>query len=195
MPNDSQEFLAHCLLFDIETNENGEIYALGASFNGKTFHTRQGQQVTRQHLAEFDDFGRRAEFVIGHNVLAHDIPCLLQRDFSLAILNKPVIDTPYLSPLAFPENPYHRLVKNYQIVRDSINNPAEDAVLAGKIFTEQWDAFSQLLKNSSDAPLLYRSFMQKDDKFAGTADALGAMGVPLLKGDELYEVFSWFIRK
>lgn len=194
MSNDSQEFLARCLLFDIETNENGEIYALGASFNGKKFNTRQGEKVGWQQLAEFDEFGRNAEFIVGHNILAHDIPCLQERDSSLAILRKPVVDTLYLSPLAFPENPYHRLVKNYQIVRDSINNPAEDAVLAGRVFTEQWDAFSQLLEKGSDAPLVYRGFFQRDDKFAGTSEALGAMGVPLIEEDELYEVFSWFIQ-
>ena len=47
------------------------------------------------------------------------------------MLKKPAIDTLYLSPLAFPENPYHRLVKDYQIVRDSINKqPVVRAVIS-----------------------------------------------------------------
>ena len=133
----SREFLARCLLFDIETNENGEIYALGAFFNGKTFNALKNRKVNKEQLARLDDFGSRAEFVLGHNILSHDLPCLREKDPTLAILQKPVVDTLYLSPLAFPENPYHRLVKNYQIVRDSINNPAEDAVLAGKVFADQ----------------------------------------------------------
>jgi len=194
MSSNSQEFLSRCLLFDIETNENGDIYALGASFNGKTFNTLHGKKVTQQQLAELDEFGSNAEFIVGHNVLAHDIPCLLKRDSSLAMLQKPVVDTLYLSPLAFPENPYHRLVKNYKLVRDSINNPAEDAVLAGKVFSEQWDAFLQLLEKGSDAPLIYRSFFCKDDRFIGTSEALGAMGVSLVEGDELYEGFSGLIK-
>jgi len=34
--------------------------------------------------------------------------------------NKPVrVDTLVLSPLCFPENPYHRLVKDYKLVRES----------------------------------------------------------------------------
>jgi ATP-dependent DNA helicase RecQ len=195
MSNHCQEFLARCLLFDIETNENGEIYALGAFFNGKRFNTQQGKKVTQQQLAEFNDFGCNSEFIVGHNILEHDIPSLREKDSSLAILQKPVIDTLYLSPLAFPANPYHRLVKNYQIVRDSINNPAEDAVLAGKVFAEQWHSFSQLLDNGMDAPLIYRSFFCTDDKFYGISEALGAMGAPLVEGDELYEVFSWLIQK
>ncbi|MBU0944463.1 MAG: RecQ family ATP-dependent DNA helicase [Proteobacteria bacterium] len=194
MSNDSQKFLSRCLLFDIETNENNEIYALGASFNGKMFTTQQGKKFTGQQLAEFDEFARGAEFLVGHNILAHDIPCLHEKAPALAILHKPVIDTLYLSPLAFPENPYHRLIKNYHIVRDSINNPAEDATLAGKVFGEQWDAFSRLLANGSVAPLLYRSFFDKDDKFAGISTALAAMGVSLIQDDKLYEVFSRLIQ-
>ncbi len=174
MADKCQEFLNRCLLFDIETNESGEIYALGAVFNGKQFHTRSGQRVTEKELAELDDFGRNAEFILGHNILAHDIPCLRKRDTSLAFLRKPAVDTLYLSPLAFPENPYHRLVKDYQLVRDSVNNPAEDALLAGRVFTEQWDAFSRLLTAGSDAPLIYRGFLNSTTEFAATANALGA---------------------
>ena len=162
-----------------------EIYALGAFFNGEKFNSPQGRKVGQEQLAQFDNFGRSAEFVLGHNILSHDIPCLHEKDPTLAILQKPVVDTLYLSPLAFPENPYHRLVKNYQIVRDSINNPAEDAVLAGKVFIEQWDAFSKLLASGSDAPLIYRGVFSKDEKFAGQATALEAMGVPLREGDDL----------
>jgi ATP-dependent DNA helicase RecQ len=45
----------------------------------------------------------------------------------LALHDKPVVDTLYLSPLAFPENPYHHLVKDYKLVRGSLNDPAADA--------------------------------------------------------------------
>jgi len=197
IPNsmDSQEFLNRCLFFDIETNEKGDIYRLGACLNGREFISPHGRKVGKELLAEFDAFGRDAEFIAGHNILSHDLPRLREQDATLAILHKPVVDTLYLSPLAFPENPYHRLVKDYQIVRDSINNPAEDAALAGKIFLEQWEAIAQLLQRGSDAPLIYRGFFHQDDRFAGTSAALGAMGVPLLEGEDLYETFSWLIEK
>ncbi len=195
MADDSQVFLNRCFLFDIETNEKGEIYSLGAWYNGKKFNSRQGQKIRREELAEFDNFGRGAEFVLGHNILSHDLPCLREFEPSLALLQKPVVDTLYLSPLAFPENPYHRLVKNYQIVRDSINNPAEDAILAGKVFSEQWEAFLQLLAGGSDTPLIYRGFFHQVDRFAGISAAFEAMGVPLVAGDDLYEAFSWRIQK
>jgi len=192
---DSQEFLNRCLFLDIETNEKGDIYRLGACLNGREFISPHGRKVGKGLLAEFDAFGRDAEFIAGHNILSHDLPRLREQDATLAILHKPVVDTLYLSPLAFPENPYHRLVKDYQIVRDSINNPAEDAALAGKIFLEQWEAIAQLLQRGSDAPLIYRGFFHQDDRFAGTSAALGAMGVPLLEGEDLYEHFPGLSRK
>ena len=82
-----------------------------------------------------------AEFVLGHNLLGHDFPVLQSAYPRLEILKKPVIDTLYLSPLAFPQNPYHRLVKDYKLVRSSVSNPVADARLAASVFRDQWESF------------------------------------------------------
>jgi ATP-dependent DNA helicase RecQ len=119
----SQDFLQQCLLFDIEINENNVIYSIGAVFQGESFLIKPGKQISSQQLQEFDEFCRPAPIILGHNILSHDIPRLRQLAPSLQLLQKPAVDTLYLSPLAFPENPYHRLVKNYRIVRDSVNDP------------------------------------------------------------------------
>ncbi len=47
--------------------------------------------------------------------MCHDIPVLKSIKPALSLLTKPVIDTLFLSPLAFPRNPYHRLVKDYKL--------------------------------------------------------------------------------
>ena len=156
------EFLERCLLFDIEVNEKNRIYSIGAVFNNRSFCSPSRKKIDGHFLAELDVFGADAQYILGHNILSHDIPRLKEVSPSLKILQKPAIDTLYLSPLAFPENPYHRLIKDYQLVRDSINDPAQDARLAGKVFSEQWDAFLKQTENGSDAPMLYRSFMGKD---------------------------------
>ncbi len=195
MSGEAQDFLQQCLLFDIEISENNAVYSIGASCQGKSLLIQPGKRISSQQLQEFDAFGRSAPFVLGHNILHHDIPRLRQLAPYLQLLKKPAIDTLYLSPLAFPENPYHRLVKDYQLVRDSINDPAQDALLAGKIFVEQWGAFAAQMASGSDAPILYRSFLQQDENLAGTAAALAAMGIPLLEGDDLYESFSWLALK
>jgi ATP-dependent DNA helicase RecQ len=59
------------------------------------------------------------------------------------MFDKPVIDTLFLSPLAFPENPYHRLVKNYKLLRDSLNDPLADAKLALSLFLDLWLALKE----------------------------------------------------
>jgi ATP-dependent DNA helicase RecQ len=194
-PGKSQDFLQQCLLFDIEINEKNVIYSIGASFQGESFLINPGKKITPQQLREFDEFGHSAQFILGHNILSHDIPRLRQLAPSLQLLKKRAVDTLYLSPLAFPANPYHRLVKNYHLVRDSMNDPVRDALLAGKVFIEQWDAFVEQIGSGSDAPILYRSFLHRAQNLAGTAAALEAMGVPLLGEDDLYESFSWLALK
>jgi ATP-dependent DNA helicase RecQ len=189
------DFLNRCLIFDIEMNEKSVVYCLGAVLGEKTFSVPVGKPLSKQTLEDFSAFGRGADYLLGHNILSHDIPKLRELVPDLEILAKPAIDTLYLSPLAYPANPYHRLVKDYQLVRDSVNDPLEDAKLAGRVFAEQWQAFAGQLAESSDIPVLYRGFLQADSQLAGTGAALAAMGVPLLEGDDLYEAFSWFAKK
>lgn len=195
MSSSCREFLQRCLLLDIEVNEDNRIYALGAVFGEKVLSSAPGQPVDKQFLHKLDHFAGEAEYLLGHNIVEHDLPRLANVVPSLALLQKPAVDTLYLSPLAFPENPYHRLVKDYKIVRDSINNPAEDAQLAGRIFAEQWVAFAGQLSREIDVPLLYRSFLEVEKALTGTARALEAIGIPVLSGDDLYEAFSWYAAK
>lgn len=195
METSNQTFLERCLLFDIEINEKNIIYSIGASLGDKTFQTQPGKPVHRKTLEAFSAFGQGADYILGHNIIFHDIPHLKHLVPGLAVLQKPAIDTLYLSPLAYPANPYHRLVKDYQVVRDSVNDPVEDAKLAGRIFTEQWCAFTRQRASGSELPVFYRSFMQMDTKLAGTAEALKAMGIPLLEGQELFVSYALFARE
>ncbi len=195
MPLSSREMLQQSLLVDIEVNEKNEVYALGAVLGDKTFQVAVRNTVDLNLLLEFDTFAREARFVLGHNILNHDIPRLQLIAPNLPLFNKPKIDTLFLSPLAYPANPYHRLIKNYQIVRDSINDPVQDAQLAGKVFAEQWDALVWQFEANADTILLYRAFLASDANLIGTAEAMGCMGVPLLTGDDVLETFSWFARK
>ena len=195
MPEACQDLLQHTLLLDIEVNEKNEIYSLGAVLGERTFVCTGKGNIKRQMLARFDDFCRDARFVLGHNILNHDLPRLRQVAPELSLFAKPAIDTLFLSPLAYPANPYHRLIKNYQIVRDSINDPVQDAVLAGKVFAEQWQALVEQFAANADVVLLYRGLLATDAGLVGTAEALACMGIPLLSGDDLLETFVWFARK
>jgi ATP-dependent DNA helicase RecQ len=132
-----EELLSRCLLLDLETGPDGAIHKIGAVWREETF-LRQGRLDTQTALVELEGFAAGADFVLGHNLLGHDLPCLQAQAPGMDLLRLPVVDTLYLSPLAFPENPYHRLVKDYKLVCDSLSEPVADARLAGRVFREQW---------------------------------------------------------
>ena len=70
----------------------------------------------------------------------------------MKLLDLPAIDTLYLSPLAFPENPYHHLVKQYQepaLARVQVNDPLLDAELVLELLADVSDKLK-----STDGDLL-----------------------------------------
>ena len=94
-------------------------------------------------LAKLDDFAAGADFLLGHNLIAFDLPYLKAAKSDLRILELPPVDTLWLNPLAFPRNPYHHLVKHYQdgqLKRGRLNDPELDARLALKVFDRQQSA-------------------------------------------------------
>ena len=65
-------------------------------------------------MSRLDRMAQGARFVLGHNLIAFDIPHLQAADPGLRLLKLPRLDTLLLNPLAFPRRPYHRLVKHYK---------------------------------------------------------------------------------
>ncbi|MEI7994993.1 MAG: hypothetical protein WCH01_08840, partial [Methylococcaceae bacterium] len=51
---------------DLETNENGEIFAVGAVFKDKTFQRKAPFNI-RRTLADLDGFAKDADYLLGHN--------------------------------------------------------------------------------------------------------------------------------
>lgn len=142
-----ESLLQRCLLLDLEVSPDHRILEIGAlrpSEGAAGVFRRRGRFELNQVLAELDRFAAEVDFVLGHNLLEHDLMVLHAAEPRLGLLAKPAIDTLYLSPLAFPKNPYHRLVKDYKLVRQSLNDPVADARLAGGIFREQWQSFSRM---------------------------------------------------
>lgn len=126
--------LSRSLLLDLETRPGGKILKIGAVFQDQVFE-KKGNFNLKDAIAALEKFGSGSDYVLGHNLISHDLPLLAKQFPQLELLTKPVIDTLYLSPLAFPENPYHRLVKNYKLVRQSINTPVADALQIVQIGT------------------------------------------------------------
>jgi ATP-dependent DNA helicase RecQ len=127
-------FYRNALLLDLETSMQGAILKLGAALGDRTFvRTKQ----SAESLLELGSMAAGATCVLGHNLVRHDLEVIRQISPAHPLLRLPVIDTLLLSPIAFPENPYHRLVKDYKLVRESLNDPVADARQAAYLFEDE----------------------------------------------------------
>jgi ATP-dependent DNA helicase RecQ len=131
------------LVIDFETVPKGGVFHVGAVFEDRVFERKNIRDV-KTALRELTDFAQGAEYILGHNIFNHDLARAREILPEAGFLDLPVIDTLFLSPLAFPENPYHKLVKGYKLVKSSKNNPLSDARLAWDVFCDQLSAFSEL---------------------------------------------------
>ncbi len=136
---DFRGWMRHVLLVDLETTVEGRLREVGAVLGDESF--RGG---ANDGLARLDVFARRAGFVLGHNIGDHDLDVIRRAVPGHPVLALPVLDTLVLSPIAFPENPYHRLVKAHKLVRESVNDPVADARQAGTLFADEWNALAAL---------------------------------------------------
>ena len=138
---------SRCLSLDLEVGkDDGRIHA----FAGVRADTNQciafrGGDLAAA-LARLDDLADGASFVLGHNLIAFDLPYLTAAKPDLRLLRLPALDTLRLSPLAFPRNPYHHLVKHYRdgaLKRGRVNDPELDARLALEVFGDQRQALRE----------------------------------------------------
>ncbi|MGA0848183.1 MAG: hypothetical protein ACO3PY_06220, partial [Pontimonas sp.] len=128
--------LHQSLLLDLEVHPHGKVLKVGAILDKHCFSSA-GQLASTDLLAALANLTKNASAVIGHNLVDHDLPTIRQTHPDHPVLKLPVIDTLILSPIAFPENPYHRLIKDYKLLSESVNDPLADASLAGKLFEDE----------------------------------------------------------
>jgi len=128
-----------CLSLDLEVDpRNGRILKIGAwRPDSGEFRHFGGRFDLDTALAEVDSLAVGADFMLGHNIIRHDLNLLQAAAPDLKLFALPVVDTLALSPLAFPRNPYHRLVKDYRLLKLAVNNPLADAQRAVELFRDQ----------------------------------------------------------
>lgn len=90
------------------------------------------------------EWGKSADYLLGHNMAEHDLPWISGHFPGHPLTTLPVIDTLFLSPLAFPTNPYHRLVKNYKLIKESVNDPVGDCKQTLILFKDELFAFAEM---------------------------------------------------
>lgn len=122
--------------------------------DGASFHENSSGKLL--------EFLGTVEYMGGHNILNHDLTYLAPL-YEKATHHLPkIIDTLYLSPLLFPERPYHRLLKDDKLLTDSVNNPLNDSVKAFELFREEVGAFERLDK---DLQFIYYSLLGNTVEF------------------------------
>ncbi|MFT3717963.1 RecQ family ATP-dependent DNA helicase [Pseudorhodoferax sp.] len=145
---------SRCLCLDIETRRDDRtaLQEIGA------YRPDQGRRL---HLsgqapdlaARLDALTAGAAYLLGHNIAVFDQPVLRVLHPALALHRLPLVDTLELSPIAFPQNPYHRLVKDYKLCTLARNDPVRDAELAHALFGEQKQALVQRIRDHPDEAL------------------------------------------
>ncbi len=128
---------------DLETGADRRIQQVGAIVGTRYLHERPRGRPDRA-LARLDELCGDADWIVGHNVIGHDLVILREHRPGLGLLQRPVIDTLYLSTLVFVEHPYHSLVKDYKLVPSSRNSPVADAWYTARLLGDIVDKLRAL---------------------------------------------------
>ena len=189
-----QRFAERCVFVDLEVGRDGELIAAGAVRGDRELALANVGRRPEAALRQLDEFARDAGFVVGHNLIGHDLPHLRAWRADLALLRLPAIDTLLLSPLAFPRKPYHALVKDYKLVHDARNDPVADARLTRVLFRDEWTAFAA---SNSASLAIFRACLaawtaepgaRPTEWTDGTAAVFDALGVPPFDDERIVRV-------
>ena len=145
------------VFIDSEIGYNGGMAAdIGAVKGG-------GAEFHSASAPDFAKFIRGCKYICGHNILEHDAKYLEKEIFGGtpsdssaghgahggvpgigSARSQILVDTLFLSPLAFPRKPYHRLLKDDKLAPDELNNPLNDAKKARDLFFDIIAAFESM---------------------------------------------------
>jgi len=107
---------SHYAIVDVEISlRDNKIHDIGSiRYDRSTFHSASKDQLLK--------FLGNVDFICGHNIIQHDAKYL----FGDKKIRWILVDTLYMSPLLFPERPYHKLVKDDKLMSEQMNNPVND---------------------------------------------------------------------
>ncbi len=163
-------------IVDVEVGlKDHKIHDIGALKHDNTAFHKTSKEELFVFLNDVD-------YICGHNIIHHDAKYLFADNTCSRIL----VDTLYVSPLLFPERPYHRLVKDDQLMSEQMNNPVNDCRKAKDLLLDEIACWKSLPKEKR---MLFASLLKGKKEFEGFLCMVGAeyihQGVPeLIK--ELY---------
>ncbi|WP_417277501.1 RecQ family ATP-dependent DNA helicase [Celeribacter sp.] len=166
------QIFSRCLSIDLEVDPRAaKIFALAAVRQQEerpVLKSTEGVSVAL--LDRLEALIGDVDYLIGHNILQHDLEHLIAACPRLSGIMQAPIDTLWLNPLAFPRNPYHHLVKHYhdgRLATGHVNDPELDARLVFEVLANQFDAFVKLEAEEADALTAYHYLTTRMERAAG----------------------------
>ncbi len=170
-PDDTAPLLSRCLSVDLEVNpKTAEIFDMAAVRHGSGPAVIAPKGEIERGFDQLEKALKTTPFVLGHNIVRHDIEHLLAARPRLAKRLDAPIDTLWLNPLAFPRNPYHHLVKHYhdgRLQAGHVNDPELDARLVFEVLENQIAALSELNAQSPERLLAYHYLATRMERSGG----------------------------
>ena len=151
-------------IVDVEIGlKDRKIHDIGAlRHDGATYH-----KTSKEELFEFLS---DTDYICGHNIIHHDAKYLFPDKTYRWIL----VDTLYISPLLFPERPYHRLVKDDKLISEQMNNPVNDCEKAKDLLLDEIARWHSL---PDEKRKLFASLLKDQKEFEGFLSMVGAKSV------------------
>lgn len=164
-------------IIDVEVGiKDQKIHDIGALRNdGATFH--------KASKKELFDFLHGIDYICGHNIIHHDAKYL----FSGTTDCRPLVDTLYMSPLLFPERPYHRLVKDDKLISDQMNNPVNDCLKAKNLLLDEIAQWNLLPKEKQQ---IYTSLLKDQKEFKGFLQMVEAQQTEKNTAEEIRRLYK-----
>lgn len=116
---------------------------------------------------ELMTFMKDVNFVCGHNIINHDAKYL----FGEGVCRYLLVDTLFLSPLLFPERPYHHLLKDDKLLSEQMNNPVNDCEKARDLLMDEMAKWKEL---TSTKQSVFSTLLQDSIEFKGFLAFVGA---------------------
>lgn len=140
---------------DVEVGlKNRKIHDIGVlRWDEAIFHS-----VNKQELF---DFLENVDFICGHNIIHHDAKFLFEENITH---RWSLVDTLYVSPLLFPERPYHRLLKDDKLMSEQMNNPVNDCKKALDLLMDEVALWNEL---SEEKKIIFTTLLQGILEFEG----------------------------
>ena len=148
-------------IVDVEVSmSDHKIHDIGAlRYDGAIYHGCKKD--------ELEYFLHDVDYLCGHNIINHDAKYLFGNDPCKWVL----VDTLYISPLLFPERPYHRLLKDDKLINEQMNNPVNDCEKARDLLMDEIARWNEL---SERKRRIISALLKGEKEFNGFLNVVGA---------------------